>query len=174
MYFNVPFTDQILNKWAKFGILVLENTLESCNLKGVCSSTQDLQKFLNIVEEHNRAFLDFLIEDSLNFELLVNPRSVKLDTDFLKLTFESSNLENLFWVRITLTLSSFFPLVAKEVVIDNILGTVNKTELINMISTIRPSCHYLTRVAECIDDFLKFRPTSKERKVLDLSQHSKA
>jgi len=150
-------------------LAILENSLENSNLKEVCSSTQDLPKLMHIVEEVIRIFLDFVTEDSPKFELLANPRSIKFDTDYSKfnLTFELSNLENLFWVRISLNLITAFPLSAKDVIIESILGTVNKTELTNMIFNIRPSSLYLTRIAECIEDFLKFRSKNNEHKILN-------
>jgi hypothetical protein len=155
-------------KWTRLGLIILENSLENSNLKEVCSSTQDLPKLLHIVEEYTRIFLDFATEDSLKFELLANPRSIKFDTDYSKVnvTFELSDLENLLWVRIFLNLTSAFPLSAKDIRIESILGTINKTELTNMITNIRPSSLYLTRIAECISDFLKFHPTNNERKIL--------
>lgn len=110
-----------------------------------------------------------MIEDSQNFELLVNPRSLTLDIDRLLLSFDLSNLENLSWVRIALTLNPTFPLSAKNITIDHVMGHANKAELSNMVSTIRPNGRYLTRVAECIDDFLKFRP-SVEVNVLDTTR----
>lgn len=128
---------------------------------------------MHVVEEHIRPFLEFVIDDSTEFELLANPRSVKLDTFNSKLTFELSNLENLLWIRITLSLNPLFPLTAKDVMIESILGDFNKAELINMISTIRPCGVYLTRVAGCIEDFLKFRPIINERKILDTTRDGK-
>ncbi len=161
------------DKWSRFGLLVLENTLENCNVKGLCTSTQDLPKLLHVVEEYTHSLLEFVLEDSPKFEMLANPRSIKFDTGDSKLTFELSNLENLFWIRITLNLIPVFPLVAKDVIIESILGSVNNVELSNMISTIRPKGLYLTRIAECIEDFLKFRTTSNERKMLDLTHCEK-
>lgn len=157
------------DKWARFGLLVLENSLENCNLRGICSSTQDLPKLLHVIEEYSHSLFEFALEDAPKFEMLANPRSIRFDTDDSRLAFELSNLENLLWIRVTLNLIPLFPLVAKDVMIESILGTVNNAELTNMISTIRPKGLYLTRIAECIEDFLKFHTTSNDRKILDLT-----
>lgn len=158
------------DKWARFGFTILETTLENSSLKSLCPTTQDIPKLLKMVEENFQIFLEFMIEDSDQFELLANPRSIKLDIERVELTFDLSNLENVVLVRITLSLFPSFPLSAKHIAIENIIGQTNKIELQNMITTIRPSGRYLTRVAECIEDFLKFRPSSGF-KVLDVSRH---
>lgn len=158
------------NKWARFGLTILENTIDSCNLKSSCSSTQDLVKLLHQVQNYIQTFQVFLLQDSRKFELMTNPRSLKVDIDNEKLSFELSNLENLLLIQITLTLNAVFPLSAKDVVIINVYGNTNKTELSNMIYTIRPNEKYLTRVAECIEDFLKFIPTNNDRRVLDITR----
>lgn len=146
---------------------MLETTLENnCSVKSVSRTTQDLAQLLVSVENYFQYFLEFIIKDSQHFELLVNPRSLKMDLDGLELSFDLSNEQNLLWVRISLTLNPTLPISARSVMIDNIIGNTNKTELTNMILTIRPSGQYLTRVAECIEDFLKFRRTS-ECNVLD-------
>lgn len=159
------------DKWARFGFSLLDNTMEQSNLMGICSSTQDFPKLLYTMDEHVRTFLKFMTEDSLKFEDLVHPRSIKFSMEYTHLTFELSNLENLLWIRVTLKLNSIFPLVAEEVTIENVLGTLHRVELNNMISTIRPSGLYLTHVAECIDDFLKFRTMNKEKKKMDFTQN---
>lgn len=151
--------------------MLLENTIEENNLSKTCSTTQDLPKFLYAVDEHIRIFLKFISEDSCKFEALVNPRSIRLSVDYSQLTFELSNLENLFWIRITLKLNLIFPLMAEEVTIENVLKDSFKRadELHNMILTIRPNGLYLTHVAECINDFLKFRPSIYDKRMLDLT-----
>lgn len=157
------------DKWTRFGLSFLENTLDQLNLLGICSSTKDLSKLVQVVEEHSRAFLEFLYEDTRRFELLANPRSIRIDAENSKLTFELSNIENVVWIRISLHLNSLFPFTARDVTIDSLLGKFNKAELLNMIATIRPSGLYLTRVAECIEDFLKFPPSSNKN-VLNLTK----
>lgn len=153
------------NKWARFGLTLLENTIDSCNFKSTCSSTQDLVKLLHQVQHYIETFQVFLIQDSCKFELMTDPRSLKVDIDNMKVSFELSNLENLLLIQITLMLNAVFPLSAKDVVISNVYGNTHKTELSNMIYTIRPNEKYLTRVAECIEDFLKFLPTTNDRTV---------
>lgn len=93
-----------------------------------------------------KTFLEFIFEDSIKFELISNPRSLKIDMESSKIIFELSNGENALWVKITISLNPWFPLSAKSVDIQNITGNANKTELINMIMTIRPSghCEYIT------------------------------
>lgn len=161
------------HKWTRFGLMILENSLENSNLREVCGNTQDLAKLMHVVEEHSRMFIDFATKDSLKFEMLVNPRSIKFDADYcnFNLTFESSNLENLSWVRISLNLIPRFPLSAKDILIESLLGMVNKAEITNMISNIRPSTLYLTRIAACVEDFLKFRSTNNERKMLNYEKN---
>jgi len=150
------------NKWARFGLTVLENTVDNYNYKSICSSTEDLVKFLHLVQEHVDIFQQFMFDDSTTFELMTNPRSLQVDIENMKLSFELSNLENLILTQVTLTLNPIFPLSAKDVAIVDVIGNVNKTELSNMISTISPSGQYLTRVAECIEDFLKFQQTKND------------
>ena len=145
------------NKWARFGLTVLENTVDNSNYKSICSSTEDLVKLLHLVQEPVEVFQQFMFEDSSTFELMTNPRSLQVDIENMKLAFELSNLENLLLTQVTLTLNPTFPLSAKDVAIVNVIGNANRTELSNMISTISPSGQYLTRVAECIEDFLKFQ-----------------
>lgn len=154
---EVDTNKEMPSKWARFGLTVLENTVDSCDYKSVCSSTEDLAKFLRLVQEHIDIFQQFMFEDSSTFELMTNPRSLQVDIENMKLSFELSNLENLLLIQVTLTLNPIFPLSAKDVAIVNVIGKANKTELSNMISTISPSGQYLTRVAECIEDFLKFQ-----------------
>lgn len=160
-------------KWTRFGLMILENSLENINLREACSNTQDLPKLMYIVEEHTRMFIDFATEDSQKFELLANPRSIRFDAGYsdFNVTFESSNLENLSWVRISLNLIPRFPLSAKDISVESILGIVNKTELTNMISNIRPSTLYLTRIAECVEDFLKFQSVGNETRMFNCAKH---
>ncbi|XP_057364623.1 uncharacterized protein LOC130685345 [Daphnia carinata] len=160
-------------KWTRFGLMILETSLENSNLREVCSNTQDLPKLMYVVEEHTRMFVDFATEDSLKFELLANQRSIRFHAGYsdFNVTFESSNLENLSWVRISLNLFPRLPLSAKDISVESILGIVNKAEITNMISNIRPSTLYLTRIAECVEDFLKFRSVDNERKMLNCAKH---
>ena len=145
----------VSDKWAKFGLAILETTLETnCCSKSDIKTTQELPKLLTTVENYFQMFMRFMIEDSDQFELLVNPRSLRIDIDSFNLTFDLSNEKNMLWVRISLTLNPSFLLNANHISIDNVVGSANKTELANMILTIRPSGHYLTRVAECIDDYI--------------------
>lgn len=158
------------NKWARFGLNVLENTLESAGLKSKCNSTQDLDKLLRYLEEPISLFEEFILHDSEPFEWMTNPRTLQVDIDNLALVFELSNLENLLLIRISLKLNTAFPLSAADVAIENVIGNINTIELINMISAMSPNGRYLTRVAECIEDFLKFPPTKNECGVLDITR----
>ena len=156
--------------WTRFGLNVLENTLESCNLKSHCKTTQDLDKLLRFVEDYLALFTEFVFKDSEEFELKANPRTINLDIEHQMLCYELSNLENLVLIRIRLKLNAMFPLRAVETRIENLIGTINNNELINMISAISPNGCYLTHVAECIEDFLKFLPVKSGCGVLDITR----
>ena len=155
------------NKWARFGLNILENTLEGCALKTICSTTQDLDKLLQYVQNYILLFEDFMLNGSEDFEWMTDPRTLQIDIENSTLSFEKSNLENLLLIRVTLKLNGVFPLSAADTRIESVIGTINKSELISMISAISPTGVYLLRVAECVDDYLNFPPVRNECGILD-------
>lgn len=107
---------------------------------------------MQLVEGHMKTFLEFVLEDAIKFEMITNPRSLKVDLESSSLSFELSNLENEIWLKITISLNPLFPLSARTVDIQNISGNTKikengLLEIINMIrniSTLRTSrCKYM-------------------------------
>lgn len=139
------------NKWAVLGLTILENTLESIG----CKTTENLDKFLESVKVQTDQFAEFIAYDADRFELMCNPRTLKVNTEDLVMSFELCNIENIVLIRVTLRLAAVFPLKVEDVAIENLMGQIAHAELTNMICNIRPNGRYLTRVASCIEDFLK-------------------
>ena len=91
-----------------------------------------------------KTFFEFVLEDAIKFEMITNPRSLRVDLENSNISFELSNLENKIWLKITISLNPLFPLSATSVEIQNISGNTNIKELVNMIcniSTLRTSGH---------------------------------
>lgn len=146
------------NVWARFGFSLLENTLENLFKKLPEPSTVDLKDFLAEAALHYQAFSEFLSIDVVGLELLADPRSLKLDTELHKISFDVSNLENVKMVHADLFLRGVYPISLSEVKLLNKIGSININEATTMLMNIRPCTSFLTKVAQCLSDLLKFKP----------------
>ena len=144
--------------WARFGFSLLENTLENLFKKLPEPSTVDLKDFLVEAATHYQAFTEFLMIDVAGLELLVDPRSLKLDTEMHKISFDLSNLENVKMVHADLFLRGVYPLSLSEVKLVNKIGSMNINEATTMLMNIRSCSSFLTKIAQCLSDLLKFKP----------------
>lgn len=145
-------------KWVRFGCALLENTLENTFKKLPDPSTLDLKGFLQEAERIYRSFSEFLSIDVIGIELLADPRSLRLDTELYKISFDMSNLENLQMIHADLLLRGVYPLSFSEVKLANKIGSINIKEATTMLMNTRSSSSFLTKVAQCLSDLLKFKP----------------